>query len=104
MGIAFIQETHFRNTDGNRIHRSWVGEVFHSRFNSKARRTAILIHKDISFTAEKIVADPSGRYVIVTGNLLNKPVILANIYAPNWDDETFIKSFFQPCPMLTFTI
>lgn len=44
------------------------------------------------------MANPSGRYVIVTGKLLNKPVILANIYAPNWDDEAFIKSFFSALP------
>ena len=102
MDIAFLQETHFRNTDVNRIRRSWVGEVFHSRLNSKVRGTAILIHKDISFTAEKIVADPSGGFVIVTGRLLNNIYIivysLANIYAPNWDDEAFIKSFFSALP------
>lgn len=36
--------------------------------------------------------------MIVAGKLLNKPVILANIYAPNWDDEAFIKSFFSALP------
>ena len=98
VGIAFLQETHFHNADINRIRRTWVGEVFHSRFNSKARCTAILIHKDILFAAEKTVADPGGRFVIVSGKLLNKPVILANIYAPNWDNEAFIKSFFSALP------
>lgn len=32
---------------------------------------------------QKTVSDPSGRYVIVT-------VILANLYAPNWDDEALM--------------
>lgn len=36
--------------------------------------------------------------MIVTGKLLNKPVILANIYAPNWGDEAFIKAFFSALP------
>lgn len=63
---------------------------FHSKFNLKIRGTAILIHKDISFEAEKIVEDPCGSYVVVTGKLLNKPVILANIYTPNWDVGHFL--------------
>lgn len=93
--IAFLQE---RNADVNRIHRSWIGKVFHSRFNSKAKGTAILIRKDIPFETSEIIADLNGRYIIASGLLFNKPVTLARIYAPNWDDEAFIYSLFSTLP------
>ena len=32
-------------------------------------------------------SDPMGQYIIVMGWLYGFPVILANIYAPNWDDH-----------------
>ena len=44
------------------------------------------------------MADPGSRFLIVSGKLLNKPVILENIYTPNWDNEAFIKSFFLALP------
>uniref|UniRef100_A0AAR2LD98 Endonuclease/exonuclease/phosphatase domain-containing protein n=1 Tax=Pygocentrus nattereri TaxID=42514 RepID=A0AAR2LD98_PYGNA len=59
---------------------------FHSNFNNKARGTAILIHKKVLFTPSQTISDPQGRYVIVSGSLFSTPVILASVYAPNWDD------------------
>lgn len=43
--IAFLQETHLRNSDQLRLKRHWVGQIFHSSFNTKAKGTAIIIHK-----------------------------------------------------------
>lgn len=43
--IAFLQETHLTTKDHHRLKASWVGQTFHSNFSSKARGTAILIHK-----------------------------------------------------------
>mgnify|MGYP001214353120 CR=1 FL=1 len=48
-----------------------VGQMFQSKFNSKARGTAILIHKSAPLIVSHVVADPNGRYVIVTGSLFN---------------------------------
>lgn len=98
VGLAFLQETHLHNADVNRIHRRWIGEIVHSRFNSKARGTAIIFHKDIPFETSRIIADPNGRYIIASGQLFNKPVTLASIYAPKWDDEAFIFSLFSIQP------
>ncbi len=52
------------------------------------------------FTSEKFISDSYGRYVIVAGRLLDKQVILVNIYAPNFDDSHFFsrvsnKGYFQ---------
>lgn len=65
--IVFLQETHLRVSDHVRLRRPWIGQVFHSNFNSKSRGTAIVIHKRIKFVPQNVISDPDGRYVIVSG-------------------------------------
>lgn len=96
--IVFLQETHILNSDVIKLRRSWGGQVFHSSFNAKGRGTAILIRKGISFTSEKVISDSAGRFVIVAGRLLDKQVILVNIYAPNFDDSNFFTKVFTSIP------
>lgn len=100
VGIAMLQETHLRNKDHVRIHRDWVGQVFHSKFDSKSRGAAILIHKNIHFNATNTISDPNGRYVMVVGKLFKLPVILVSIYAPNFDDHCFFERMFSSIPNL----
>lgn len=89
--IVFLQETHLRNSDQLRLKKHWVGQIFHSSFNTKARGTAIIIHKKIQFTSSGFISDPQGRFVLVSGKLFHTQVILVNIYAPNWDDVGFVQ-------------
>ncbi len=48
-----------------------------------------------------VEADPLGRYVIVVGQLYSLPVILANIYATNWDNPVFFSNLFSRLPNMT---
>lgn len=96
--IAFLQETHIRSCDSSRLVRGWAGQVYQSNFCSKARGVAIMIGRGVQFTASHVQADSAGRYVIVVGKLYSLPVILACIYAPNWDDPTFFTNFFSHLP------
>ena len=98
--IAFLQETHLRVPDHSLLRKSWVGQVFHSNFSSRSRGTAIIIHKKVLFTASEILSDPQGRYIIVVGHLFHTPVVLANVYAPNWDDSEFFKKIIALLPDL----
>lgn len=59
---------------------------------------AILLHKSVPFTCSNVIADPNGRYVIVSGRLFNTKVVLVNIYGPNWDNGEFFKSVFSTLP------
>ncbi len=99
--IAFLQETHLITKDHHRLKASWVGQSFHSNFSSKVRGTAILIHKKIQFCPTNVIADHQGWFVIVSGSLVNVPVVLVNLYAPNWDDEAFIRKVTSLLPDLT---
>ena len=71
--IAFLQETHLSIKDHCRLKKSWVSQLFNS----------------LQFTPKDKVSDPQGRFIIVSGSLSNT-VCLANVYAPNWDNEAFI--------------
>lgn len=98
--IAFLQETHLRIIDHNRLYCPWVGQVFHSNFNSKARGVAILINKDVQFSSTNVIADRNGRYIIVAGTLMQKKVLLVNVYAPNFDDADFANRLLRNIPFL----
>ena len=90
-GVAFLQETHLRQSDHSRVHKSWVGQLFHSPFPAKARGVAILIDKAVSFVPSQVIADKNGRFIIVSGKLLDTFVTFANIYASNIDDVKFFQ-------------
>ena len=59
--IAFIQETHLTLQEHQKLKGGWVGQVFSSSFNSKARGVAILINKNIPITIQDTISDPLGR-------------------------------------------
>ncbi len=68
--------------------------MFASSFNSKSRRTAILITKNIPFTVTKSIFNPSGRYVMIQGHMYSEQWTMLNIYAPNIDDHLFMQNVF----------
>uniref|UniRef100_A0AAX7UZH8 exodeoxyribonuclease III n=1 Tax=Astatotilapia calliptera TaxID=8154 RepID=A0AAX7UZH8_ASTCA len=98
--LLYLQETHLKHTDHARLRRNWVGQIFHSKFNGKARGAAILINKNTPFIVSHTIADPNGRYIVVTGSLFNTSLILANVYAPNWNDSTFFNDFLNSLPQI----
>lgn len=98
--VMFLQETHLLRFEHQKLNRPWIGHVFHSQFNCKTRGTAVLIRKNVQFVPSKTIADPEGRYTIISGILYQKPVILASIYAPNWDDPSFFSSVLSLIPNL----
>lgn len=75
-----------------------MGQSYFSSFYSKSRGVAILFHKSIPFVCSKVVSDPNGRYLIITGSLYGTQLIFVNVYAPNWDDAEFFKKLFSALP------
>lgn len=55
---TFIQESHLTKTEHQKLKREWVGQVYASSFNSKARAAVILLHKP--FSMAKYISDPAG--------------------------------------------
>lgn len=87
--VVFLQETHLKISDHFRLHKGWVGQLYHSTFKSKVRGAAILIHKSVPFVSSNVIADQNGRFIIVSGSILNTKFIFVSVYAPNWDDPNF---------------
>lgn len=92
--IVFLQETHLMPKDICRIRNRWPGQVFAASFSSQARGVVTMIHKSIPFQMNKIIQDPSGRYLIVQGTLLSKRLNLVNVYGPNEDIPKFYSNLF----------
>lgn len=59
--IIYFQETHLKVVDHARLRKNWIGKIYHSTFQAKARDTAILIHKSVPFICSNVLADPNGR-------------------------------------------
>ncbi len=57
---VFLQETHLRPSEHNKLRRSWVGQLYHSTLTCKSRGTAIIILKAIPFNISHTIADPNG--------------------------------------------
>uniref|UniRef100_A0A3P9HAV9 exodeoxyribonuclease III n=1 Tax=Oryzias latipes TaxID=8090 RepID=A0A3P9HAV9_ORYLA len=94
--IALLQETHLTDHEHSKLKHDWVGQIFYSSYNSKSRGVAILIHKNVPFTVEKIVKDKEGRYIAITGILYGEQILLGNVYAPNVSnvyDSAFYSKF-----------
>lgn len=96
--IVFLQETHLHSGEIMRIKRSRFSQVYHSKFGARARGAPILIQNNIPFEADDVIADLNGRFIIVSGTLCHIKVVLASIYAPNWDDEQFMSKIFTSFP------
>ena len=89
--VAFLQETHLSELEHLKLRRNWVGQVFYSSYNTKSRGVAILLHKNLPFTLDKVVSDEEGRYVLISGFLYGEHILLGCVYAPN----VFEASFFS---------
>lgn len=87
--VALLQETHLTDSEHLKLKRDWVGQIYYSSFNSKSRGVAILIHKHLQFTLEKVMQDTEGRYVVVTGWLYGERVLIGSAYAPSTFDSSF---------------
>lgn len=57
-----------------------------------------MLHKSVPFIHSSVISDPHGRFVIITGQMYNTHLVLANVYAPNYDDDTFFKCLFSTLP------
>ncbi len=98
--VVFLQETHLRLKDQCRLQTRWTSHIFHSNFDSRSRGVAILINKTVHFSIDNVISDMNGRYVIVKGKIPQTPVVLANVYAPNFDNAHFAQDLLSKLPAL----
>ena len=96
--IVFLQETHIKASEQNRLKVNWFSDIYQSTFSSKARGVAILFRKNVPFQLSSLTSDPNGRYLIVSGKINNIPITCVNVYGPNTDDPEFFRRVFNLLP------
>lgn len=90
--VVFLQETHLKITHQTKLRSDWIGHTYISPSSGKSRGVAILVHTSVPFSCSNVIADPNGGYLIVSGKLHSTPVLLVNIYGPNWDEKSAFNS------------
>uniref|UniRef100_A0A9J8AIQ2 Reverse transcriptase domain-containing protein n=1 Tax=Cyprinus carpio carpio TaxID=630221 RepID=A0A9J8AIQ2_CYPCA len=101
--IFFLQETHIKNGEQNRLKCNWISQVFQSTFTCRARGVSILFRNSVPFKHISTLTDPNGRYVLVTGIIASQHFTFLNLYAPNYDDPAFFRKVFNLLPSQTDT-
>lgn len=66
-----------------------------SNDTSKTKGVAILISKNCPLKITESKHDLNGRYIFLKGTLHNRPITLANLYAPNKKQVTFFRETLQ---------
>lgn len=89
--IIFLQETHIKHGEQNRLKCNWISQFFQSTFSCRARGVAILFRNSVLFKHISTLTDPNSRYVLVTGLIASKHFTFLNLYAPNYDDSAFFS-------------
>lgn len=96
--IIFLQETHIGANEQRRLRANWISQVFQAPFTRKARGVAILFRKNFPFRLDSVIADPYGRYLMISGHINSFPITMLNIYAPNTDNPDFFRNAFYMIP------
>lgn len=97
--IICLQETHTKRSVQLVLRANWLGQAYNANFGSKARGV-YLFRKNIPFSQSAVIADPEGRFLLLSGDLNSMPVTFVNIYGPNFDSPEFFQKIFKMIPNL----
>lgn len=79
----FLQETHFRKEEKKYFQTLFKRQNFHEPATSKTKGVFNNINEQLDFKPNKVISDTDGMFLVITGLLEGKLVLLGNIYAPN---------------------
>ena len=88
--ICYVQETHFRPKETNRLKVGGWKNIFHPNGKQKKAGVAILISDKIDLNIKKITRKKEGRYMI-KGSIQEEDITIVNIYAPNIGVPQYIR-------------
>lgn len=89
--IVLLQETHFRENSLPLLKNRHYPMVFHSNYTeAKSRGVSILISSRVPWKLIDSQTDREGRFLFLKGQIGDKTVTLANLYAPNNHQDAFL--------------
>lgn len=89
--IACLQETHFSPSSTPRYFDARYSQVYHAVAPEKKRGVMVAFHNCVPFKCVQSIADPQGRYLLLTGTLMDTEVTLCTYYAPNTRQIPFLS-------------
>ena len=93
--IYMLQEVHSTENTNHVWSAEWGYQTIFSTYKSNKAGVCILFNNNFNLQIEKLFIDPSGRFIICDIKANEKCLTLANIYAPNEDDQAFFLDFFE---------
>lgn len=93
--IVCLQETHFTKNSTPKFMSHFYPQIITALATSKQRGTLIAFHRSTPFILQSQINDPEGRYIILTGQIMDKPVTVISYYAPNKKPNPFLSHLLQ---------
>ena len=93
--IVCLQETHFTPDSTPKHFNPAYPQVYTASASAKKRGVLIAFHRSTPFTLKSELKDPEGRYLILTGYILDSAVTVVSYYAPNLNTMPFLSHLFQ---------
>ncbi|KAG9467622.1 hypothetical protein GDO78_014583 [Eleutherodactylus coqui] len=91
--ILLLQETHYKGDRCFALPGKQFAQSFHSTYTASASRgVSILFHKTVSFICNSQYTGGEGRVLFLKGTINNKQITIANLYAPNTDQASWLIS------------
>ena len=87
--IVLLQETHSSPHDEISWTDEWAGDIYFSHGAQNARGVCIMIN--IGHTCHNVVADNSGRYIMIDTTVSDRRMTIMSVYAPNMDEPNFFR-------------
>uniref|UniRef100_A0A803JZJ7 exodeoxyribonuclease III n=1 Tax=Xenopus tropicalis TaxID=8364 RepID=A0A803JZJ7_XENTR len=88
--IAFLQETHHASHTPHLALKHYPQVYASNNPQKKATGVMTLIHKDLPFKLQDKLTDVEGRFVFLKGQIAELKVTIANVYAPNEAQLSFM--------------
>lgn len=93
--IVCLQETHFTQTNTPKFFSNSYPQVYTASANVKKRGTLIAFHRSTPFILQSEIKDPEGRYLLLTGFVMDTAITVVSYYAPNRHPLPFLSHLFQ---------
>lgn len=93
--ILCLQETHFTLQSTPKYFSPKYPQIFTASASTKQRGVLVAFHRSTPFTLVHEIKDPEGRYLILTGYLIDSAITIVSYYAPNKNPIPFLSHLFQ---------
>ena len=91
--IVCLQDTHWLESDENRIKNIWGNEVYISEGKTNSRGVAILLNNNFEYKVLSCDNDINGNFLGLHLKLSSMTIYLLTIYGPNKDRPDFYLIF-----------